>query len=132
MTSICELDIAPMTSPHRVEILTVQHPFNVTAPIKVTAPKETTPIRETTPINETTPPRGEDRDDLTPDELLATIQSAVDELLMDCKTSPSPQMKPELVSPTELVQRPEVRERGEGGRGEREGERGRRGRVKSI
>ncbi len=112
MTSTCEVDVAPMTSPHRVEILTVQHPFNVTAPIKVTAP-----LKETTPIKETTPPKAEDRDDLTPDELIATIQSAVDELLMDCKPSPSPQMKPELVSPTELVQRTEVGERGEEGRG---------------
>ena len=73
------------------------------------------PINEGRSTNEGRPPPiNEEREDLTPDDLIATIQSAVDELLLDYnKPSPEPNQKNREknvneVFTTELLQRNEV------------------------
>lgn len=91
-----------MSPPPRVEIKTIQKPPDTTIPLKE---------------NGVPPPTEEESEDLTPDELIATIQSAVDELLLDYNPNTTDQKQTTNdkksavfahVSPTELTQRNEV------------------------
>ncbi len=98
-----------MRPPPRVEIKTLQKSPDMTTPtadnngiVKYPASSEVCP-----------PSSSEEQRDITPDDLIATIQSAVDELLMDYQTSPEPHpqvrnKKVEEVFTSELLQRNEV------------------------